>query len=137
MRITRRLIVSFLCLSVLTASGVNAFASTSDKVFGVVAITKERSTTVKTKDYGTLSCVSVEFQRLNRSLVIINGKSDLGFSGGMIYETDENGNADLFTPHSVWGGVLHHTEPGLDDAIIQVRLAVASICLGAFRDKVS
>lgn len=127
-------------LSILGALALSVNFSLADypkEAFGTVAITKERSVEVPTKDYGTLHCVGIEFQRPKSSLVIINGKSDQGFSGGMIYEIDEQGSTELFALNSVWGGVLYHTEPGYDDATIQVRLAVASICLGALHNMAS
>ncbi len=126
------LVLSLCAICVSTPAG--AIVAEKEDFFGIV-ITKERTTIVSTKDYGRLDCTSIEFRRLNKKLVIVNGKSDQGYSGGMIYVSDNEGNADLFAPHSVWGGIIHHAEPGFDDATIQVRLAVASLCQDALYNK--
>lgn len=126
---SKKYLVLSLCALCANAPA-NAIVAENEDFFGIV-ITKERTVVVKTSDYGTLDCASIEFKRADKKLVIVNGKSDLGFSGGMIYEADNKGNTELFAPHSVWGGIIHHAEPGFDDATIQVRLAVASLCQDA------
>lgn len=134
---TNKFLTSVLGAVILSASLPTA-AYVNNDTFGVVAIASERSTDITSKDYGVIHCVSIEFQKSDRSLVIVHGKSDQGFSGGMIYETDaKNGSSVLFSPNSFWGGILHHIEPSQDDAIIQVRIAVASLCQGALYNEKS
>lgn len=130
MHTKRSLVLILVAFATYTTQGTTAAANINDgKQFGVVVVSKEKTVAVETKDYGTVHCTGVEYHTPSKSTIIIYGKSDKGFSGGMIYEeTEKNKFPTLLGSNSFWGGILAHEEQGIDDAVISVRTAVASIC---------